>query len=208
MSFSSIPSEITQLIVNDTVPQLEYADHTQFTKTKIKSFGREVVNLSLVNTTFNKYCQCPLEKIKLLLQDKLIATYHASHCANSQLLDAVTSGCKLSSLQRHCFGSYNEEIESDIKEIVLLMPATLNYNHGQIRCRTNISPLSMACFNQHIPLAIIEVLLDKGANPQATHMLNNYQPLTALQDLNSAGLSEERQTAIKELFAKYSANTN
>lgn len=66
-----------------------------------------------------------------------------------------------------------------------------------------MSPLAMACLNSNIPVSVVELLLQKGANPLQTHLLNN-RPITILEDVerNIEILGSERVTAIRELFRK------
>ncbi len=58
-----------------------------------------------------------------------------------------------------------EEVEGDIMYIVAAYPDALNTQLGFMRCRYNITPFQLACFNPSISIELVKWLLDQGANP-------------------------------------------
>lgn len=118
-----------------------------------------------------------------------------------QLLDALSAGCNLP-YANSSFEKFTEEIENDVKLIVYLMPDTLKCIMGELRCRRYLTPLFIACFNDNVPIHIIEFLLQNGANPNDVYNLTGI-PCKPLRDLEET-LDKERYLQIKELFERYS----
>ena len=116
-----------------------------------------------------------------------------------QLIDALCTGCDLP-FARGAFDTYNLEIENDIKSIVSLIPDSVHCIMGTLRCRSGVPPLAMACFNPNIPLHIIDYLLDHGADPNLTYLLNG-KPISILDDMSDNNIG--RIDEIKKLFSKY-----
>lgn len=101
---------------------------------------------------------------------------------NPMLLDALFTGCSLPYADS-TFDEYTEEIEKDIKAMVKLNPQSIHCNFGELRCRTNVTPLMAACANPNIPIDIIELLLVNGADPKVKISVNN-KDRCFLEDLN------------------------
>ena len=157
-------------------------DKNFYSKSNIKLNTRTYLKLYLINKKNNN--------IKLILKNynilyKLILKYHyyqndydynlnyllksnLKKCknkfnSNPILIDMLFTGCNLPRADS-TFKNFNKEIFEDIKKIIKLFPSFINCNFGQLRCRTNITPLQAACYNVNIPIYVIEYLLDNGAN--------------------------------------------
>jgi hypothetical protein len=208
MSFSSPATSIIETALNFTLTQLRsIADQ------EVQNCGRTIVNLSTTGKEFSKE---QLERINELVSK--YSAYNSEYVyayehqqglrdgfpgGNPQLLDALFTGYKLPfSYSR--FDEYHQEIEHDIKEIVVLTPQSMTCTIGTLRCRAYVPPLAAACINENIPLHIVEFLLEKGANPNATYDLNG-QPIDILSDLKK-NIPTERFGAIELLFNKYKPN--
>jgi hypothetical protein len=215
MSFSSMPIELNCHIISFI------AQPEKFTNTAIKSCARQLKNISLVNHEFNQICSDKLAVLKKI--NDLVSKYDMYNAeyenpgkdwstgngsrevdpkGNPQLLNALFTGCRLPCAQKK-FEVYTPEIEQDIKDIVQLTPQSMNCILGTLRCRTEVPPLAVACFNDNIPLHIVEFLLQRGANPNATLRVNGTS-INILADLEN-NLSAQRFKAIQALFNRYGA---
>ena len=64
---------------------------------------------------------------------------------------------------------YTEKLEKDIKELVRLVPESLNFVFGDSSIHGCLmTPLSIACINEKIPLHMIEFLIKNGASLQVS----------------------------------------
>ena len=119
------------------------------------------------------------------------------------LIDALFSGCDLP-LAYSSHKYFTDEIFSDIREIIYLIPRTINSDWGYIRCRNGITPLFAACINTDVPLKAIEFLLSKGANKNHNISVNGEKTdiLSDLED-NISSIGNHRYEQIKKIFRKY-----
>jgi hypothetical protein len=209
MSFSLLPTEIKDYVSGFIIP-------SKLSREEIRSCGRNILQLSLVNHELKNICDNRLSVFKRV--HGLLAKYfkyqgeyenpgkdwHTGRefdpKGNPQLLDALFTGCTLP-FAGSTFNTFNQEIEDDIKEIVKLTPQSVNCILGRLRCRDEVTPLVAASINPNIPVHIVELLLESGANPNATIKLNGY-PIHILKDLKD-NLDSERFSKIEELFKKY-----
>jgi|GEM_PF-2086045 len=171
----------------------------------VKRKGKAVENISLVNKMFKSICE---EKIKILSKIfYLLNKYHKyndmfkEYHENPQLLDALSTGWERSG--KPTFSVYNQVIGEDIKEIVKLIPESINcvtrFLHQR---RSGVHPLAVACFNENIPVDIIELLLKNGANPNATYHSGGDQ-ISLLADPAIQATTNPRITYIKQLLTSY-----
>ena len=56
-----------------------------------------------------------------------------------------------------------QQLFIDIQKIIKLIPNSIHSTFGQMRCRTDVTPLYAAISNSNVPLYIIEYLLKNGA---------------------------------------------
>lgn len=117
--------------------------------------------------------------------------------SNPQLYDMLCTGLRLP-YAKASFNVYNQEIEQDIKTILKLTPQSIHCRLGMLRCRNQVLPLSVACMNEHIPITIIQLLLQSGAHLHDTILLNGY-PITIIDDLKD-NCNPKRYQLIKNLL--------
>jgi hypothetical protein len=168
---------------------------------ELKRTKFSVVNLALINKRFYYACKEKLHKLKRM--NELRLKYHVyNHEENEfpQLLDAVFTGCKLP-FGNHSITRYNSQVKGDILEIIELMPSSINCNKGFLRCREDVTVLAAACFNLQILNEIIQLLLEKGADPFKQYNLNNNK-ISILKDMRDEQYLERRK--IIETFNKLS----
>lgn len=195
----------------------ELAQKPNSTREEVQSFGRMFTKLALVNKQFknafnpvlrnlasinelmNKYWKYqkefsyPEESFSTWALEKGLG-------GNPVLLDALLTGYN----QRRApcsVDAYSIAVEEDIKKIVRLNPSSLASNMGFLYARHGVTPLIAACFNQNVPLSVIEFLLQQGADANVKYS-GPHGRGTFLEDTQS-GLLPERINGIRELFLKY-----
>lgn len=89
---------------------------------------------------------------------------HGFNPGEPQLLDALSTGTQ-TALAKYSIKQYDASVEKDIRDILQLMPKSLHCDLGRQRVFEKITPLYAACYNANIPVSIIKLLLDNGANP-------------------------------------------
>lgn len=190
----------------------------------IESSLKTMVSLAQVNKKLYHMCREKIEKLKEI--NGFINKYHAcnekyedcikddewnrrypspwlNRAGNPQLLDALFTGCDLPfARNQSSFHEYNDQVEQDIIKMIQLMPQSIHCNIGELRCRSRVTPLLVACLNTNIPIKIIDLLLKNGANPQGTLMFNGTQEISIDIDLRNE-LSNTRYEEIQALFKKY-----
>lgn len=113
------------------------------------------------------------------------------------LIDACFSGCGLPcaySSKRQ----FDESVFADIREIIEFVPCALKSTFGQMRCRTRVTPLHAAIFNEAAPIELIAYLLEHGANP-ADKIYINGEPHHVCEDLYG-NIHVKRIEAVLNLF--------
>ena len=85
-----------------------------------------------------------------------------------ELNQSVSVDCPVSGRQ------WNETHENDAKKIIELFPQSLNYLTLRIRGIHSISPFIMACFNERVPLPMIEFLIENKADPEQKCVSHKY----------------------------------
>jgi len=208
-----VPIEMQAYIFSFIEPEKLSREPEKLSRGSVKACGRNVLSIALVGSQLFEIYKEKLSELKKIYE--FLNKYNAyqdeyEDCwgwrsrfnarGNPQLYDALLTGCKLP-LAKSSFENFNEEIESDIKEIVRLTPQSLHCIIGTLRCRYEVTPLAAACHNGNIPIHIVEFLLKNGANPNDTIRLNAY-PISILIDLLE-NISEKRFSEIEELFFKY-----
>lgn len=121
---------------------------------------------------------------------------------SGQLYDALATGCNLP-YANHSVKSFDTSVWHDIEYLVHSDPEFLKFNEGTLRCRDAVTPLGIACYNDNIPIFIIDFLLKNGANPHDEIKFNGYE-CDLIDDLKSGlGKNSERLIEIQKLFNKY-----
>jgi hypothetical protein len=128
-----------------------------------------------------------------------------------QLLDALSTGCRLP-YAYHSVSEYTPDVEQDIKEMVQLMPESLDCRVGCLRLRDEVPPLGMACMNPNIPVSMVDWLLEHGANANETWSGANDSSrqvgiALCLKYDDWCGLGSERTEALVAIFEKHGART-
>ena len=63
----------------------------------------------------------------------------------------------------------------DIKNIIKLIPNCVSSTFGQMRCRTQVTPLCSALYNENVPIYMIELLLNNNADQNLDIYIDNYK---------------------------------
>lgn len=90
---------------------------------------------------------------------------------------------------------YSQEVEEDIKDIIQLDPGSLTCRFGSLRLRNRVTPLDMAIVNDKIPLHIVKLLIDSGADYKALLLRSNGE-VTKCRSIE--GVLEETDSSRKE----------
>ena len=114
------------------------------------------------------------------------------------LIDLLCSGLNLP-LANSTFNDFQSFMIDDIKDILRICPTAVLANQGQLRCRYNVDVLYLACINQNVPLSIIKLLIQNGADVKYKINLNGY-PIHVLDDTDIYKYSTWRIEKIKTLF--------
>ena len=80
-----------------------------------------------------------------------------SHC----FIPGVTTNPDFGETSQHC--AWNTHLEEDLKLCIQLFPDSLNSTFGRIRYLDGLTPLYAACLNETVPVSVIEILLQAGA---------------------------------------------
>ena len=141
--------------------------------------------------------------------------YVVRHKGHPILLDILFSSClagvateaDLGKTSQHC--AWNTHLEEDLKLCIQLFPDSLNSTFGRIRCRYDLTPLYAACLNVTVPVSVIEILLQAGANMLITINVgySTERQIKILEDISSLlenSKYEERISQIKASFSKFS----
>lgn len=116
------------------------------------------------------------------------------------LIDILCSGLNLP-LANSTFEYFQSFMIDDIKDILRICPTAVLANQGQLRCRFNVDVLYLACINQEIPLSIIKLLIQNGADVNYKINYNGY-PIHVLEDMEICKNSTWRIEKIKTLFTE------
>jgi len=119
------------------------------------------------------------------------------------LYDMLSTGSTLP-FAASTFSKYTQDIEEDIKLLIVNNPHSMHCTFGSLRCRDHIPPLGMACINR-IPIHIIEMMFLAGADPNSGYNVNGYHT-HILADLYTCDMT--RYLELKDLFVKYGAKIN
>lgn len=114
------------------------------------------------------------------------------------LIDILCSGLNLP-LANSTFKDFQSFMIDDIKDILRICPTAVLANQGQLRCRFYVDVLYLACINQNIPLSIIKLLIENGADVKYKINFNGY-PIHVLEDMEICKNSTWRIEKIKTLF--------
>lgn len=203
-----LPKEISKIIEVD----IKNIKPRYFLPEEIKACSKQLVGVFFVNKHFNAIFAPKMNDLKKTLY--LTEKYHfyslkyrknvkdRNAVENPQLYDALSAGYKYGWYST--FEEYTPQIEEDIKEIVKLMPQSLNCSSGKFRGLKNVTPLFMACVNRDVPLHIIKFLLKNGADSDAqiNEGVYNWSILDFIM-YYSYFYGQKRCIDVEKLFKKY-----
>ena len=201
-----LPLEINNIIFTFITGNIKI-----FLKSYIINQLDEIYNIILINKNYNnKYLELFKNKKKNLYLFNKYNCYQKefekylftpeNYDKTPILYDALSTGLTLP-FARSSFDKFTEETYQDIIDIIKLVPNSIKYRFGQLRCREKITPLYVACTNSNIPNNIIEILLQNKANPKQSIVLNGYQ-ISILADLKN-NISDKRFLNITNKFEPY-----
>lgn len=125
-----------------------------------------------------------------------ITDYHG----NPVLLDLMTTGLELPFI-KPTRKYWRDEYADDVREIIRLFPDSVHCDMGYARCRSNLTPLYFASLNNDIPIEVVEILLQNGANPNHEIDINcGKVPILADWGLETYAF---RLNDVHDLFKKY-----
>lgn len=169
---------------------------------EMKEMRITISNIALANKRF--YHACKEKLVELKRMSELVLKYHTYNYNQNefpQLLDAVFTGCTLP-YSDHSINEYSPQVEEDIIEIIKLMPSSINCAIGTLRCRDEVTVLAAACMNFIIPENIIQLLLEKGADPLKQYYLNN-RKISILGDLNLQMMDGEDYSRKRDIVKSF-----
>ena len=197
----------------------------------IKEFSKMVLKLSLA------FCLTKVDLSEMKKKCELLSEYTAynlryqwhvedledencrhvvRHKGNPILLDILFSHCFIPGVttnpdfgetSQHC--AWNTHLEEDLKLCIQLFPDSLNSTFGRIRYLDGLTPLYAACLNETVPVSVIEILLQAGANMLIPINVGSSteRQIKILEDISSLlenSKYEERISQIKASFSKFS----
>lgn len=208
-----LPQEISKIIEED----IKDIKPRYFLPEEIKACAKQLLGAFSTNKHFNAIFAPTMNDLKKTLY--LTEKYHAYSLqyrnevenriatTNPHLIDALGSGSNYKAFlgfYTTTFHAYTPRIEDEIKEIVRLMPQSINCRSVKIGAIKNASPLYAACLNTSVPLHIIEFLLKNGADTKAqTTIFGENFTILKLLKLYSGEYDWNRYNCVKELFKKY-----
>ena len=116
---------------------------------------------------------------------------------NPILCDILFSGLNIP-YSRSTFDAFTDDVASDLLTVLNYIPNSLHSTYCYLRCRTQVTPLYIACINAQIPLFVVKLLLKRGADKDHRILLNGC-PIGILKDIRGE-LSETRYAQLVQLF--------
>ena len=191
------------------------------TKNNLKKVGFELINYYLSYKSFmiiKKNINLLKEKYRLISKYYKYNQYYENNVLSNKisiykkkssiqyshplLLDILFSGCNLPRAES-TFNQFTKDQETDFKLAIELFPDSIYSNYGELRCRYSVTPLQAACFNEYIPLNIIEIILKVDKSLIDIPVLVNGEKVNLIDDLEDNN-DTFRFNSIRELFSKYS----
>lgn len=139
-------------------------------------------------------------------EQKLLLKY-GKYGESGQLYDALSTGCTLP-YAKSSVKIFTRDVWHDIEYLVSSNPKLLDFNEGVLRCRDEVTPLGIACYNINIPIYVIDFLFKNGASADEKILFNGNERYL-IDDLKF-GLDKnyERLEQLQQLFNKYREKKN
>ena len=203
-----LPDEVIDLIKKFCITKNHY-----YTRNEIKNMGLDILRFFLVFKKGAKEIKINYEIFELISKyDKYQDDYEnqierknrrkigKQYTVPPTMIDALFSGCYLpyASSTKSVF---DEHVIKDVEKMIKLIPCCLSSSYGQLRCRTNVTPLMASIFNTCVPLSVIDLLLKNGADKHSKIWIDT-TPYNMLDDLYS-NETFTRYSDIKNIFDKY-----
>lgn len=202
----SLPDEIIKNILDYSIEKVNY-----YLKNEIKMITKNILCIFLGTKFAVKNKLDKLRRIHSLIEKynsyQNDYEYHVAYKLRKNihieeypplLLDACMAGCRLP-IAHSSIRDFNDNVFDDIKEIIELVPESIKCKFGQLRCRTYLTPLHSAIYNEAIPIEVIKYLIDKKANVNEPLRVNN-SPINILDDLHE-NVSLKREKMIIDIFS-------
>lgn len=180
-----------------------------------KSISRSVLFVS--EYWYRKYARqvSRLSQIFRLLQtykddDAWICHQHPPFC----LYNLLSSGCRLPFVRSTFWyvDHWLPQLQKDLDLMLQLVPSSLDFCSGSMRCRSNVTPLYMACINEKVPVEVVHKVYimtrARQRGPQVYNkswdkiMLNNHT-IHWTQDIRN-NVSAARWTALQSIIRRES----
>lgn len=117
------------------------------------------------------------------------------------VIDIINTGLNIP-FSYSTFNSFTTTTEYDLKLACSIFSNSINSDYGKLRCRDRVTPIFLACLNEHISNDIIIWMLKNGSNKNHKHILNGTQ-ISILDDLDIGVISESRMYDIQDIFNTY-----
>ena len=211
---NTLPSEVNAMIYTYTVyPEItisqiqENARHAllMYLLTKFSSWCQELTRDQTIYHLLKKYNTYQIMYESDLTCRSTFVNENASsrtkfvneQWSNPILCDILFSGLNIP-YSRSTFDTFSDEVASDLLTVLEYIPNSLHSTYCYLRCRTQVTPLYIACINEQIPLFVVKLLLKRGANKDHRIHLNGC-PIGILKDIRGE-LSETRYAQLVQLF--------
>jgi len=158
-------------------------------------YKQSVSSLKTVYHLINKYkvYQIEYEKEPVYSWDK----YCYQNTPSPIIYDIVLTGCNLP-FAKSTFEYLSSDVIDDLNKAIKILPESINYHGGYLRCRNCVSVLHAACTNEKIPMYIIKLLLKNGIDKKHKILVNGGS--TDILDDLEANISSYRFNKTKKLF--------
>ena len=204
---NALPDEVLAHIADYSVRPVEL-----YLKSEVRGVGNDLVSLHLGLGCSNEAASTKWRRVYQLIEKYHIYqddyedwvvrhTTMGSPGGPPLLIDACLSGCSLSCAVRS-MRSFDDAVFADIREIAALIPESVGSTFGQLRCRTRVTPLHAAIYNESVPIEVVAHLLAHGANPKDQVRIDG-EPTRITEDLYG-NVPTERIDAVRNLFRGYS----
>lgn len=178
------------------------------TRDEIREAGRTVASLARVDRAIRPKCLAILSVLQNLYQ---LATHRYMTYKYTayppiivggsilRLFDALMTGMTVVTM-RHTFDKFTDEIHRDIRDMIINVPDIIFHCRARFSSLRRVTPLVVACVNPRIPLDIVDLLLEEGADvTPLIHYPDRIEPCVA----RLGEISPERLEDIRALFVKH-----